>query len=184
MVFQTRQRMTAEEYRQLPETSQRMELIEGELIVSPSVVTGHQRAVGNTYYILRDDDVPPGEAFMAPLDVYFDDENVFQPDVFWVAKDNDRCVERDGYFYGPPDLVIEVLLPSTARYDKTVKFLVYEKYGVREYWLADPKRKTVEVWRRGEEEFTLLDIYSATDTFVSVVLGDKPITLATIFDGV
>lgn len=184
MVFQTKQRMTAEEYRQLPETSQRMELIEGEIVVSPSVVVNHQRIIRNAFYVLCDDDIPYGEALIGPLDVYFDDENAFQPDVFWVAKDNDRCVERDGYFYGPPDLVIEVLSPSTARYDKTVKFLVYEKHGVREYWLADPKRKTVEVWQRGEEEFTLLDIYSAADTFVSVVLGNKQVNLATIFDGV
>lgn len=183
MVFQTRQRMTAEEYRQLPETSQRMELIEGEIVVSPSVVSDHQRLVLRFANDIDESEIE-GEVFVAPLDVYFDDENAFQPDVFWVAKDNDRCVERDGYFYGPPDLVVEVLSPSTARYDKTVKFLIYEKYGVREYWLADPKRKTVEVWQRGEEEFTLLDIYSAADTFVSVVLGNKPITLATIFDGV
>lgn len=183
MVFQIRQRMTAEEYRRLPETSQRMELIEGELVVSPSVVANHQRTVGNALYIFCNEDTPPGEALIGPLDVYFDGENAFQPDVFWIAKDNDRCVERDGYFYGPPDLVIEVLSPSTARYDKTVKFLVYEKYGVREYWLADPKRKSVEVWRRGTEEFVLLDIYNDTDTFISAVLGDKPIDLAVIFEG-
>lgn len=183
MVFQTRQRMTAEEYRQLPETSQRMELIEGELVVSPSAVSDHQRLVLRFANDIDEAEIE-GEVFVAPLDVYFDGENAFQPDVFWIAKDNDRCVERDGYFYGPPDLVIEVLSPSTARYDKTVKFLVYEKYGVREYWLADPKRKTVEVWRRGEEEFTLLDIYNDTDTFVSVVLSNKHIDLTAIFDGI
>lgn len=183
MVFQTRQRMTADEYRQLPETSQRMELIEGELVVSPSVVSDHQRLVLRFANDIDESEIE-GEVFVAPLDVYFDDENVFQPDVFWIAKDNDRCVERDGYFYGPLDLVIEVLSPSTARYDKTVKFLVYEKYGVREYWLADPKRKTVEVWRRGEEEFMLLDIYNDTTSFVSAVLGNKQIDLTTVFDGI
>lgn len=173
-------RMTAEEYRKLPETTQRAELIEGEVVVSLSAVSDHQRSV-RQFIRLIDDLKPDGEVFFTPMDVYLDDVSVFQPDVFWIAAANENCVEKDGYFYGAPDPVIEVLSPSTARYDKTVKFLAYEKHGVREYWLADPKRELVEVWKRDGDSFVLQGTYGAQESFISAVLGDKSIDLTAIF---
>src|SRR5262245_47839316 len=125
---------TVEEFEQfvnLPENAdKRFELINGEIIVAYAPVPDHQAAVLSTAILLRSI-VPNGRVFIAPLEVYLDEHNLPQPDVTWVAE-NSKCVIAPKRLEGPPDLVVEVLSPSTSRYDKTFKFLLYEKHGVRE----------------------------------------------------
>ncbi len=77
--------------------------------------------------------IPDGEVFVAPLDVYLDEVNIVQPDVMWIAADS-QCVEVEGrHLRGAPKLGLAVLSPSTVRHDKSTKFRLYEKHGVREY---------------------------------------------------
>ena len=79
--------------------------------------------------------------------------NAVQPDVLWNSPAS-RCVlVDDAYFRGAPDLVVEVLSPSTALRDKQTKFRLYEKYGVREYWIVEPTAQYVEVWALVEAKF-------------------------------
>lgn len=73
---------------------------------------------------------------MAPYEVYLDDENIFQPDIIVVLNDHLNLIKRKG-LYGPPDLVIEILSSSTAKYDQEKKKSVYERYGVQEYWIVE-----------------------------------------------
>lgn len=178
----TKTRMTAAEYRQLPETTQPTELIEGEIIVSPAPKDKHQAVVmGLVQAILRQ--LAAGTLRFAPLDVYLDDETVVQPDVFWVSGPGSRCrLGDDGCWYGAPDLVIEVLSSDTARRDKAVKFRLYEQHGVREYWLADPDARYVEVWRRADDAapFTQQGVYGPDETFESALLG-QAVALAPVF---
>ena len=170
-----RTRMTAAEFFEQPETTQITELIDGELIVSPSPVDEHQKLTGRFHLYLDRITVQSnlqGELRVAPMDVYFDEENVPQPDVFWVSASNEKCkLGEDGYWHGPPDLIVEVLSPSTARQDKVTKFELYERHGVREYWIADPKYRNIEVWSLVDGKYTRLGLFSEKDTFTSPVLG-------------
>jgi Uma2 family endonuclease len=176
--------MTAAEFRELPETTKIAELIEGEIIVAPSPIKPHQDASGNVYFMLRqwlESGKISGTAQSAPMDVHLDDVNVPQPDVFWVSSDNQKCkLGDDGYWYGPPDLIMEVLSPGTARQDKVTKFALYERHGVREYWIADPAYQNVEVWTLAEEGYTRLGLFRVGDSFTSPVLK-QPVDVSAIF---
>lgn len=178
MAEQVTTRMTAAEFQQLPQTSKPTELINGALIVSPSPISNHQRAAGRIYAMLLDLS-PSGEPIVSPMDVYLDDTNVFQPDVFWLAEDS-QCVERDGYFYGAPELVVEVHSPSTAKLDKQEKFDAYEQHGVQEYWMVDPIANIIEVWQRKDNQFIRLGVFGNEDTFTSIATKQS-IDLSRIF---
>lgn len=178
MAEQTKIRMSATEFRQLPETNRFQELINGELIVSPSPMSEHQDLVFNIAVLLRQT-APNGKVVIAPMDVYFDEGNALQPDVFWMTKDS-QCVNREGYYYGPPELVVEVHSPATATRDKREKFAIYQNSGVHEYWMIDPIANHIEVWQRQGEQFQRLGIYKEGDSFESTAMDIK-ITVKGIF---
>ena len=121
---------------------ERCEVIDGRAYdMSPSPTPRHQTIAGNFYFIIREKlKGNPCKVFMAPLDVYFDDYNFVQPDVMVVCDEN-KIRDR---IYGAPDLIIEVLSPSTAIRDKREKKALYEKFKVREYIVVDPEGMVVE----------------------------------------
>jgi Uma2 family endonuclease len=172
MVEQTQNRMTAAEFLALPETNLPRQLLHGEVISMTAPELAHQDAVGNIFVLFKEaSKTYGGKAYVAPVDVYLDDVNIPQPDVVWLAPDS-RCQPLGGKsLSGPPDLIAEVLSPSTARIDKRVKFRLYEKYGVREYWLADPRDQLVEVWQYQDGHFVLLDAYGLGEMFTSALIG-------------
>jgi Uma2 family endonuclease len=88
---------------------------------------------------------------------------------------------RRFYWQGALDLVMEILSPSTALYDKRAKFRLYEKYDVREYWIADAQARYIEVGRRVEENFILYGVFGAGETFTAAVLGDKTVEVSALF---
>lgn len=162
--------MTAEEYFELPETNQIDELIDGEYIVSPPPIGLHQLTVGNCYFYLRNV-APSGLTVVSPAAIRFEADHVLEPDVFWIRAGGE-CELIDGrYWEGAPDLVIEVLSPSTAKRDRGVKFDVYERHGVREYWLIDLDAQFVEVYRHEGGAFKKQGIYGVDETFASTTLG-------------
>jgi Uma2 family endonuclease len=148
----TGQRWTYSEFARLPsEGSTRYEVIDGELVVTPAPTTRHQRIVAKLlsrlFAFAEAHDL--GQAFPAPLDVLFAEGDYLEPDVVFVRRDrldvlSDRGVE------GPPDLVVEVVSPSTAERDRGVKLARYRLYGVPEYWVVDPEAHTIDVWRLAE----------------------------------
>lgn len=123
--------------------------------------------------------IPHGETFAAPLDVHLDAENVVQPDLLWVAE-NSRCVVRDGRLHGAPDLVVEILSPSTTRIDRTDKFLLYERFGVSEYWIIDPTHKLLEVWTLRDGLYAQHGVYGTGEIFHSPALG-REVNLSVVF---
>ena len=139
-------KLTVENYRQLPEDGKRYEILEGELAVTPAPGTVHQRVVGRLYSALAEfvRNRQIGELFLAPLDVILSVHTVVQPDLLFVSKERQSVIRADG-IYGAPDLVVEVLSPSTAERDRGVKRRLYLRYGVREVWLVDPEARTLEV---------------------------------------
>ncbi len=102
------------------------------------------------------------------------------------AQDFERLPEGPPYYQliveGPPDVVVEILSPSTAYYDLIVKKEVYERVGVKEYWLLDPNRKTFEIYKNTEEGFKLTSQAREKGKVFSEVLGLE-IDLKDIYEG-
>jgi Uma2 family endonuclease len=165
-------RVNAEEYFRLPETTQPTHLIDGEIIEMTSPTPEHQSALLDLAMALR-----PlvkgknGTLFVAPLDVRFDDVNVVQPDLIILMPDS-QCVIGDKRLIGAPDLIVEVLSPSTTKFDRKQKFHLYERFGVREYWLVNPREQLIEVWLHDGTRFVLQDIYAKDETVKSGLLGE------------
>jgi Uma2 family endonuclease len=138
-------RYTYADLEAIPEDNVRREIIDGELIVHASPVPRHQEAAGNLFLRLREyASQAGGKAYFAPLDVYFAEDNVVEPDLMFVRADH---LERigDKNMQGPPDLVVEISLPSTRRLDLVRKLDLYQRFGVPEFWLVDLEAERVEV---------------------------------------
>lgn len=137
----------------------RYEIISGETVMmSPSPAVNHTRVSGNIYHIFRT--YLKGkrcETFNDGVDVHLDDKNTLIPDAMIVC--NKDIIKGDG-IYGAPDLVVEVLSPSTATRDRKEKKLLYEKHGVKEYWLVDSTSKSVEVHLLQDGKFELDRVYT------------------------
>ena len=140
-------RWTADDVRALPdEPGKRFECVDGDLLVSPSPRLPHQSAVGYLYEVLaahcRTHGV--GAVFMAPGDIELDRFTLVQPDVFVLPLVNGRR-PRTAEEIGQPLLFIEVLSPSTARYDRVVKRGRYQRAAI-DYWIVDLEARLVERW--------------------------------------
>jgi Uma2 family endonuclease len=157
----TRQRWTYAEFARLPsEGSTRYEVVDGEVCVTPSPTSRHQRIVGKLVTLLTAfaESHRLGATFPAPLDVLLGDGDYVQPDILFILKGRPNLLTDRGV-EGPPDLVVEILSPSTAARDRGIKLERYRLYGVAEYWIVDPDADTVEVWRlaEGAHDAILLD---------------------------
>ena len=152
--------ITWQDVQQMPDDGNRYEAIEGDLYMTPAPGTRHARVSKRLQYaldrILERPDL--GEIFVAPYGVEFPatGEGV-QPDIVFVSRERREIIEEAG-IVGAPDLVVEILSPATASRDRTIKLRLYERQGVRDYWIVDPDESTVDVWRFGEgrvhERFT------------------------------
>src|SRR5574337_148219 len=137
-------RLTAAEFARLPESNLPTELINGELIEMNAPKDIHQKVAGQLVLLLAQA-APGGELRFSPSDVYLDDLNVVQPDLFWVSGPRSPCkLGEDGYWHGAPDLVIEIFSEGTVLRDRREKFLLYQKFGSREYWMVDPSGSYIE----------------------------------------
>ena len=151
-ISRSRKRWTYAEYMRLPMSgTTRYEVIDDELAVTPSPGSWHQTVVSNLMYSLGNfaRDHRLGALFTAPLDVLFGEGDYLQPDMVFVRADRDHLVSERG-IEGPPDLVIEILSPSTAERDRGIKLERYRHFGVAEYWIVDLEAKAIEVWRLAE----------------------------------
>lgn len=176
-------KFTYEDYKNLPESeTKRYELIEGDLLMIPSPTFEHQdisvRLEFALYEFVRKHDL--GAVLHAPLDVVLDDENVVQPDIIFISKTRLHIIHKEA-IKGAPDLVIEILSPSTGERDRTAKKKLYARAGVTEYWLVDPASKTIEVLKLGEAGFERVALYKKDETLTSPLLLGLHISLAEIF---
>jgi len=145
-------RWTYSEFARLPSGgSERHEVIAGELFVTPAPTSGHQRLVKKLIVVLDRfvEDHALGEVLPGPIDVLFAEGDYLEPDLVFVRRGREAIMTDRG-IEGPPDLVVEVVSPSTEARDRGLKLERYRHYGVAEYWTVDPERRTVEVWRLGE----------------------------------
>ncbi|MBC8100402.1 MAG: Uma2 family endonuclease [Armatimonadetes bacterium] len=178
----TKTRISLDDYFAMPETTQPTLLLDGDLITLPSGTRTHQQIVRFLIRMLEIivDDVN-GELVLSPMDVRLGEATIVQPDVFWIAPDGLCVVDDRGHYVGAPDLVAEVLSPGTERYDKSVKFALYEQHGVREYWIIDPHRQQIEVWQRKADEFALFGTFDTTQTFAAAVFEGRDIAVSAMF---
>lgn len=147
-------RWTYEEYYKL-EDDQRYEIIDGELLMAPAPDTWHQDWLGDLYSLVKAHvrKNKLGRLFIAPVDVVLDDENTVQPDLVFVAKNNLRIIERRAVF-GTPELLVELVSPSSVRRDRYQKMNLYARFGVKEYWIGDAANRSLEILtlRKGRYE--------------------------------
>ena len=130
-----------------PDDNLRREIIDGELFVTPSPVPRHQDAVAFlTTELVLYARAHGGKAYPAPLDVFFSDRNVVEPDVLFISTEH---LHRIGskYIEDAPDIVVEVSSPSTRRLELVRKLELYERFGVPEYWYVDLDADRIEMYR-------------------------------------
>lgn len=140
----TTQKYTLADYEALPEGAP-YQLIHGELVMSPAPKPIHQTNALRLARIMAAfaEERELGEVFISPIDVYFNDDNAFQPDVVFVSTEQLGIIGETN-IQGIPDLVVEIL-SSNAKRDLVDKKDVYEAFGVKEYWIIDPERKSIDV---------------------------------------
>ena len=182
----TSTRLTYDDLDAIPQErpGDRHELIDGELVVTPSPIPAHQLVSRNLFrhldrYISAGN---LGETIYAPVDIRLTPDNVLIPDIVFIAKDRlhvigPRAVDA------PPDLVVEILSPGTRQRDLTVKRDLYAQFGVREYWVVDPAARTVEVLERFGNSYQPVPL-AEDGTIQSRVLPEFRLTLETVFEGI
>ena len=153
MPLSSTETITWRDAQRMPDDGNRYEAIGGELFMTPSPSVRHQILVVRLYDALRPllTKRDRGVLLIAAVGVEFPDtgEGV-QPDLVFVSNER-RGIIGDAALRGAPDLVIEILSPSTASRDRTIKLELYERQGVREYWIVDPDENAIDVWRFGED---------------------------------
>jgi Uma2 family endonuclease len=152
----TRERKTYEDYAKLPDYP-RYELIDGEFILTPSPNFDHQGVSFELTYLLAEylRKHKIGRAVAAPMDVIFDQWNVYQPDLLFVSNERASII-KSGRVFGAPDLVMELLSPSNSYYDLTKKKELYEQFGVKEYWIVDPMEHSIDIFANRDGAFALI----------------------------
>lgn len=170
----------------MPESeTRRYELLEGELYMVPSPSFEHQYSSGGLSRALAEyvEKNELGIVVTAPLDVVLKDENkvsVVQPDIIFISNARSKIIHREE-IRGAPDLVVEILSPSTGQRDRTAKKTLYARHGVTEYWIVDPETHTVEVMKLTARGYRLVATYSKKETLQSLLLSSLQISLKKIF---
>jgi len=177
-----RRKLTYEDYLLFPDDGLRHEILDGEHFVTNAPSRWHQKAVANLIYLFMDflRRNPLGEIYAAPFEVLFSLHNVALPDLIFVS--NERAgILTDKNVQGTPDLIIEILSPSTRRADEVVKHGIYERFGVREYWIVDVRLQAVRVFREAGESFDPALSFCAGDVLTTPVLPGLEIPVRQIF---
>jgi Uma2 family endonuclease len=177
-------RITYEDFLRFPDDGLRHEIIDGVHYVTPSPNLRHQRLLGRLYYeiesILRARPAS-GQVFIAPLDVIFPNWDVVAPDLIFVAADQDHIVTETN-IQGSPALVAEILSRSTCKRDEQVKRDLFARGGVREYWLVDPERDVVRVFRRETDGFVeALKLTDSAERLTTPLIPGLAIGLVELF---
>lgn len=167
-------RWTADDLDLLPESSNRYEIIDGDLVVTRAPHWKHQKACGNTYAELRNWSIETdlGETVQTPGVIFTDADNVI-PDVVWISRDRlQNGLDEEGHLTIAPELVVEVLSPGTQneRRDRETKLKLYAERGVQEYWILDWRSQQVEVYRRQQILLKLVYTLFPADTLTSPLL--------------
>jgi Uma2 family endonuclease len=173
-------RWTYEEYYKL-EDDQRYEIIDGHLLMAPVPDTWHQDWLGGLYTLLRSfvKRKKLGRLFFAPVDVVLDQENTVQPDLVFVSAKNAGIIQTRAIF-GTPGLLVEVASPSSGRRDRSQKMKLYARYGVKECWIGDAAKCSLEILTLKEGRYELHGAAAERGKLNSLVLTGLSFDVAEI----
>lgn len=173
---------TSKQYAQLPEGAP-FQLIQGKLIFMPSPYYIHQKVLMRLASKLDThvEDNELGEVLPAPMDVHFDEKNVYQPDILFVSVARKNIIGN--FIEGAPDLVIEILSKSTAQKDEKEKMEIYGKYDVVEYWMIHPTDQWVKVYENQSGKMKEIVELQQTGKYHSKVVEGFTLDVATLFKG-
>lgn len=149
--------LTYDDYVELPDDGKRYEVLEGELSVTPAPNPKHQAASGNLFFLMtrhiKANNL--GKLFHAPIDLILESASVLQPDLVFIAKHREDII-TDRAIEGAPDLVVEILSPSTNRSDRVTKAHLYARHHIPVYWIADPELEALEIYQLDNNSYRLL----------------------------
>lgn len=166
----------------MPDDGKRYELIDGEVVMSPSPSEKHQRALAELYLSIANHvkKYGLGKVYFAPFDVVFSEKTALQPDLIFVSSARVGIIGPE-YIIGAPDLVVEVLSPSRPAYDRVTKLEQYALYGVREYWIIDPAEEKAEVHRLAGKSYELTGALSGDETLTTPLLPGWELPVRRLF---
>ncbi len=160
----------------------RYELINGKIIKRRGNSPWHQAILGNLldqlYDVSRKDKI--GELFTGPFNVFFDEFNNTEPDFSFVKNSRKNIISERG-IEGAPDLIIEILSPSTQKIDKKDKYRIHQQFGVQEYWIVDPNNKTIDIFSLENNRYENLFVATDNDTIQSQVLEGFSLDVSLVF---
>ncbi len=158
------------------------ELINGELVRKSSPAPKHQIISGNLFRemdkIVREKNL--GIVLYAPVDVFFDDYNLVQPDVLFITTARRDIITNDSVV-GAPDLAVEIISPSSVVRDRVDKLKMYERFGVKEYWLIDAQNASAEIYLNTPNGYEIFSAATLDGKVLSSVLSDFSIELKMLF---
>ncbi|MCB0609007.1 MAG: Uma2 family endonuclease [Lewinellaceae bacterium] len=160
------------------------ELIHGEIVKRASPNTPHQRVSLKLIRYLDPfiESNHLGELFHAPYDVYFDEENAgIQPDLLFVSNERRHIIKENNGIVGVPDLIVEIISKGTMDKDRVLKKDLYEQFRVPEYWIADPRNCSIEVYRLEGDRYGLFSFAAEEGMIKSAVLPGLEVDVAGVF---
>jgi len=173
---------TYDDYRKLPDDGKQYQIIGGDLHMTPAPTTIHQRILRNLFRI-TDNYVTKqkvGEVLFAPVDVVLSMTDVVQPDLVFVAKDRLNIITKKN-IVDAPDLVVEILSEHTETIDRQKKMFLYEKHGVKEYWIVDPIKKMIEQFVLEEKTLQSHAKLKDIQKLSSIIIDDFSFPVSEIF---
>jgi Uma2 family endonuclease len=177
-------KLTYDDFVLFPDDGKRHELIDGEHYVTPSPNRKHQAIAWNLTAMIGTylESHHVGRAFTAPFDVIFSEFDVVEPDLLYISKARLDEILTTKHVRGAPNLVVEIASPSTRTRDESLKRKLYERSGVEEYWVIDPGRNTIDVYRLIGSVYVRGQLDGArNDTLTTPLLADVEMPLHRIF---
>lgn len=177
-------KLTIDEYGELPNDGKRYQILDGELDVTPAPNIMHQRISNRLGWALvaAMQKTDQGEIFYAPTDVVLDRHNIVQPDLVFVRKEHADIV-GPANIRGVPDLIIEILSPSTRRTDVLVKSELYARFGVPMYWIVDPDLDRIELYELVDRAYQQTQVASSPSVLEVKGFAGLQIDLREVFAG-
>ena len=175
-------KLTWDDLKKLPEDAGRTEIVDGDFIVSPTPSDQHQEIstalAAKIYPFVKRHEL--GKFYGAPVHVVLAEHTNFEPDLCFLSTRDLRLLQSP-VIAGPPDLIIEIISESNRTHDTVVKFQNYERYGVSEYWIVDPREKRINVWSLKQGSYVSLGAFAPGRNLQTQVLAGLELDPAEIF---